>query len=202
MLGLVAPGLAAFVEAPDPLQAAFGVQPIELPAQLEVEVRRGRRAERLGDREVHLAQAVEYVVVLAEQPLEGPLVVLDPVLEDDADNPPPLVDEEVVEVVDLAFELARHPRGDVGQRAGLVRLQESLLEALVLPVGLDRAEDRVEVEAAVVDDDEGRLGHLPRLVRADPEPADGQVAGAPAPDLLVEDLEVERVEPAVRVARG
>ena len=59
----------------------------------------------------------------------------------------------------------------------------------------------MEVEAAVVDDDEGRLGHLPRLVRADPEPADGQVAGAPAPDLLVEDLEVERVEPAVRVRR-
>ncbi len=65
--------------------------------------------KRLGDRVVHLAEAVEHVLVLADQSLESPLVVLDPILENDPDDPPLLVDEEVVEAVDPAFELAGRP---------------------------------------------------------------------------------------------
>ena len=57
------------------------------------------------------------VVVLAGQTLEGALIVVDPVPQDDPDDPPLLVGEQVVEPVDPAFEIARDQRRDVGQRA-------------------------------------------------------------------------------------
>ena len=81
-LGLVAPGLAALAEVLDASSEAVSRR---VPAGRsrrggDVDVGRGRRAERLGDRVVQLAQAVEHLLVLVGQLLERPLVVLEPVL--------------------------------------------------------------------------------------------------------------------------
>ena len=171
--------------------------PLQRLAEGEVEVRRGRGLERLGDRLAELAEPVEDVVVLAGEPLEGPLVVVDPVPQDDPDDPPLLVGEEVVEPVDAALELAGHQRGDVGQRAAAVGLDEPPLEVVVRAGERRRPEDGVEVEPAVVDHDEVGLRLVPGPVRPGAEPADGEAAAAAAADLLVEHLEVERVRPLV-----
>ena len=105
-LGQIAPGPAALVQVLDAgesgLLAAF--QAGDLLFQVMIEVRRGRGAQRLRDRIVQLAQAVEHLLVLVGQPLERPLVILEPVGQHDADDPPLLVPEEVVEPVGLARE--------------------------------------------------------------------------------------------------
>ena len=139
---------------------------------------------------VQLAQAVEDLLVLVGQLLERPLVVVEPVGQDDADDPPLLVLEQVVQAVGPAGELAAHQVHDVGQRPGPVGGQELDLEGLVLVHAQPMVEDRVEVEPAEVDDDEAALGLVPGAARAGPQPAHGQVAAAPGADLLIEDLQV------------
>ena len=76
------------------------------------------------------------------------------------------------------------------------------MKSLVLLGPSAAAEHGVEVEPAVVDDDEVGLGLVPGPVRADPQPADGQVAAAPAADLLVEDSRSNEYDRLVRSSRG
>ncbi len=90
--------------------------------------------------------------------------------------------------------------GDVGQRAGAIGLEELRAEAFErLGLGA-RAQDRVEVEPAEVQDHEPGLGLVARPQRADAQAADGQVAAAPAPDLRIDRLQLEREHPPPRLA--
>ena len=109
-------------------------------------------------------------------------------MQDDVDNPPFFVGEEVLEAVDLAVELARHQGGDVGQRARLVGLEKAGLELVIL-LGCARfPQDGVEVEAAIVDDDEAGFRLVPGETGADVQPARHQVGVAAAAQLVIERL--------------
>jgi len=57
-------------------------------------------AQWLRNRILELPQPVQHVLILARQPLERLLVVLEAVLEDDADDAALLLDEQIAEAVD------------------------------------------------------------------------------------------------------
>src|SRR5262249_25260865 len=152
-------------------------------------------------RVMQLAKPVENVVILADQPLDCPQVVVNAVLEDDSDDSSLLIGEEVVEAVHLAIELARDKCRHVGERAGSIRLQEPRLHVLVLARGRRLPEDRMKIESAVVDDDERLLGLIERSPLRDAEPADRQVPGTPSQNFAVEHLEVERILASRELAR-
>ncbi len=159
-------------------------------------------ARRFGDRVVQLAQAVEHLLVLVGQVLEGPLVILEAVGQDDADDPPLLVPEEVVQAVGPAGKLAAQQAHHVGERLRTIRGHQPQLERVILVQVHVLAEHGMEVEPAEVDDHEASLGLVPGAARPGSQPADGQVTAAPRAYLLVEDLQVVGVNAAANRVVG
>ena len=134
--------------------------------------------------------------------LERPLVILEAVGQDDADDPPLLVPEEVVQAVSLAGKLAAQQAHHVGERPRAICGHQPQLECLILVQFHVLVEHGMEVEPAEVDDHEVRFGLVPGAARPGPQPADSQVTFAPRANLLVEDLHVVGVNAAANLVVG
>src|SRR6516165_9407127 len=104
----------------------------DFPEDSMIETERRCRSHGFRNRIMQAAELVEQVFIRIGESLKRLLVVDESVLQDNTDDAALLLNEQIGEAIDFAFEFLDDQRRDIGERVGLKELEKLFLESLVV----------------------------------------------------------------------